>query len=580
MGYISCYNYTTESEGEYRVGLINSNDLQALENHTFTYDGVSYTATKNLQNNGRRINIHIEERGTRVENSAEQFANVLNAAGIRVSDLFLGSYINWMEPGTVTYGFVNDYTSNPKFTLTWSGTQASNSQSVAVYPPSGSAITYGAGVNPPATPGYTDSRLLLEFAPTIADMSNGLFVVVKTEWSTHQTIQNSNYLMVDIYYWPAFLTGNNYESEPGETGFKPTGAYTSNNFPGQGGRPTGSPRKKTPDYAADPITQPGAPDESQASAVGSGFINCYQINTANLNKVGQCLYGSTLLGLLQSLSINPLDFIISLMVFPTKPDVGAAENIKLGGWLAAATGGAALGFDAQGNRLSSQFKVVDFGTLQIPENWGNFLDYQTQIELYLPFIGTVSIDVSECMGGSINVQYTIDFFTGMCVANVLCSKPTFVLPSGKVMQNVEAQHAFQGNCAIQIPLSAINYGNMIGSLINACTQGITNPTMGVINTAETALNGGFRPSVSSKGNIVANSGFCSVLYPYVRITRPITAEPESFQEVLGYPSYINTTLGQCQGLCVCEDIDIEGIVGATENELTRIKSLCREGIYV
>lgn len=374
--------------------------------------------------------------------------------------------------------------------------------------------------------------------------------------------------------WSEAETG----ASPGDKGFIPTGAYTNKNKPGIGGK--GTDPGASPRYKGDPVTQPGAPDESQASAVGSGFINCYKIDTANLNKVGQCLYGSTLLGLLQSLSINPLDFIISLMVFPTNPDVGAAENIKLGGWLAAAAGGAALGFDATGNRLASQFKVVDFGTLQIPENWGSFLDYESQIELYLPFIGTVSIDVSECMGGSINVQYTIDFFTGMCVANVLCSKPAFVLPNGDVIQNVEAQHAYQGNCAIQIPLSAINYGNMVGSLINACTQGITNPVAGMINAGETALSGGFRPSVTSKGNIVANSGFCSVLYPYIRITRPITAEPESFQEVLGYPSYINTTLGECEGLCVCEDIDIEGITGATENELSRIKSLCSEGVYI
>lgn len=369
-----------------------------------------------------------------------------------------------------------------------------------------------------------------------------------------------------------------FEPDPGDKGFRPTGAYSTKNKPGIGGR--GSEPGERPRYKGDPVTQPGAPDESQASAVGSGFINCYMIDTANLQKVGQCLYGSTLLGLLQSLSINPLDFIISLMVFPTKPDVGSAENIKLGGWLAAAAGGAALGFDATGNRLASEFKVVDFGTLQIPENWGSFLDYESTIELYLPFIGTVSIDVSECMGGSINVQYTIDFFTGMCVANVLCSKPAFVLPNGDVIQNVEAQHAYQGNCAIQIPLSAINYGNMVGSLINACTQGITNPVAGMINAGETALSGGFRPSVTSKGNIVANSGFCSVLYPYIRITRPITTEPESFQEVLGYPSYINTTLGECEGLCVCEDIDIKGIVGATEEELSRIKSLCSEGVYI
>ena len=369
------------------------------------------------------------------------------------------------------------------------------------------------------------------------------------------------------------------DEDPGQKGFRPTGAYTNKDRPGIGGR--GSTNKKDPSYAGDTVTQPGAPDETHASAVGCGFINCYKIDTSNLQKVGQCLYGSTLLGLLQSISINPLDFIISLMIFPTNPSVGSTENIKLGGWLAAAAGGAALGFDATGARLSNQFKVVSFGTVNIPENWGSFLDYsQTDIELYLPFIGAVNIDPSECMGGSINVEYTIDFFTGMCVANVLCTRPNFVLPSGKAITNVNAQHAFQGNCAIQIPLSAINYGAMVGSLINACAQGITNPIAGFTGIMSDSVGGGYRPNVSSKGNIVANSGFCSVLYPYVRITRPITAEPESYQEVMGLPSYINTTLGQCDDLCICDEIDLKGVTGATENELNKIRQMCKDGVYV
>lgn len=374
-------------------------------------------------------------------------------------------------------------------------------------------------------------------------------------------------------------SGLELDQDPGTKGFRPTAELMSKNKPGMGGRPsTGAPHK-TPAYATDTVSQPGAPDETHASAVGSGFINCYNIDTGNLAKVGQCLYGSTMLGFLQSLAINPLDFIISLMVFPCKPNLGSSENIKLGGWLAAAAGGAALGFDATGNKLANQFKVFDFGTATIDENWGNFLDYsQTTLELYLPFIGSVNLDVSECMGGTVNVQYTVDFFTGQCVANILCER-SINIGGGKSIPS-RAQHSYQGNCAIQIPLSAINYGSMVGSLINACAQGITNPVGGFMGIASDAIGGGFRPNVSSKGNIVANSGFCSVLYPYIRITRPITAEPVTYQEVTGYPSYINTTLGECEDLCICDDIDLKGVVGATDEELDRIRALCRDGVYV
>ena len=379
-----------------------------------------------------------------------------------------------------------------------------------------------------------------------------------------KTVTNSNYIDPDL--------------DPGQKGFRPTGAYTDKDRPGNGGR--GSTNKKNPDYASDTVTQPGAPDESAASAVKSGFINCYKMTQAQIDKICSALYSDTMMDAIRNIIVNPLDFIVSLMVFPTQPTVGASENLKFGKWNAALTGATALGVEITGSRLSNQFAVVDMGTVDIPENWGNFLDYsQTTVELYLPFIGSVNIDVSECMGGTINVQYTVDFFTGMCVANVLCNK-TVTLPSGKVLSNKPAQHSFQGNCAIQIPLSAENYGTMVGSLINAAAQAITNPVAGFGGIAQDAITGGFRPNVTSKGNIVANAGFCSVLYPYVRITRPITAEPDSYQEVMGLPSYINTTLGECDDLCVCDGIDLSGVTGATENELNKIRQLCIEGVYV
>ena len=379
-------------------------------------------------------------------------------------------------------------------------------------------------------------------------------------------------------FWSDFLK-NYVDTDPGQKGFRPTSARTQKDKPGVGGR--GTANKKNPEYRSDTVTQPGRPNESQASAVKSGFLKSYRMAQGELDKICSALYSDTLLDVIKSSFVNPLDFIVSLMVFPTNPDVSATENLRFGKWIAAAAAGVInnLGVDITGSRLSSEFKTINFGTVQIPENWGNFLDYsQTSIELYLPFIGSVNIDVAECMGGSINVQYTIDFFTGMCVANVLCER-SFPLPDGKFIPN-RAQHAYQGNCAIQIPLSAADYGSMVGSLINACTQGISNPVAGFAGIASDAIAGGLRPNISSKGNIVANSGFCSVLYPYVRITRPITAEPDSYQEVMGYPSYINTTLGECQDLCICDEIDLKGITGATEDELNKIRQLCKDGIYV
>ena len=417
------------------------------------------------------------------------------------------------------------------------------------------------------------------FAPCIFDYQGGYvygYVLVYVD-ATSGFNKNKIVIGLDTTITPESFTVPDYD--PGQKGFNPTGAYTTKNIPGNGGR--GATNKKDPSYAGDSVSQPGAPNESVASAIGTGFINAYKITKADLKTLGECLWGTTLEGFLSGLFINPLDYIVSLCVFPCSPEVGTTEAIKLGRWECSTDPTKGLLFNSSGALLSSQFKVIDFGTLAIPENWGNFLDYsQTNIELYLPFVGSVSIDVSECMNGTINVQYTIDFLTGMCVANVLCTRSNYTLPSGKGLTHVHAQHAYQGNCAVQIPLSRADYGSMVGSLINACTQAITNPVGGFIGMAADAVGGGLRPNISSKGNIVANSGFCSVLYPYIRITRPITAEPESYQEVMGLPSYINTTLGQCQDLCICDDIDLRGITGATESELNKIRQMCKDGVYV
>lgn len=478
-----------------------------------------------------------------------------------------------------------DQTSQYPNIYLWGEAQPDSGNQTHVYT---NHITYqlGAGLINSSTPGssegansYYVSAGIILLKNTLEQYIYGVFII-QNSYNGFTNTTNVEY----NFYWSTTLTSESWgepEADPGDKGFRPTGAGTKKTRPGIGGRPSGG-HGKDPEYRSDPITQPGEPDESGASASGSGFLTAYEMTTGNLAGVGACLFGSTLEGKLSGIFVNPLDWLVSLNVFPARPTAGGSYPVKLGRYKCVndVSDPEALGVDAYGAKLTKQFKVFDFGTLSVPENWGNFLDYEgTQIDLYLPFIGTVSIDPSELLGGTINVQYTIDFFTGMCVANVLCTK-NMELPSGQALSNICAQHSYQGNCATQIPLTRVDYGSMIGNLINSCTQAITNPTGALVNMAEGALNGAFRPSVTSKGNIVANSGYCSVLYPYLRITRPITAEPESFQEVIGYPSYINTTLGECSGICVCEDIDLKGITGATEGELNKIKQACREGVYI
>lgn len=387
---------------------------------------------------------------------------------------------------------------------------------------------------------------------------------------------------------PMFIVNREYSNwlmqfvvRAGGKGYIPTGIkYDPNSKPVIGGKPPQTGPGNTPVFESDDIDNPGAPDETVASVIGAGLINPYKIDTANLTALSSCLYGTTLGGLITNLSINPLDFIISLNIFPCTPSVGTSTNVILGRWVCTDSGVDSLGGNVVGAPLSSQYAVVNFGTVDIEENYGSFLDYtNTQIELYLPFIGVVDIDTAEVMGGSIKLSYTIDFLTGMCVANVNCNR-SVLLPDGSTKLQ-KSQHSYQGNCAVSVPLSQQQYGNMIGSIINAGVAGLKGGLgSAAITLASDIASGGFKPTITTKGSITANAGFCSVLYPYVRLVRPISAIPDSYQEANGFPSYIDGTLGDCQDLCVCDSIDLRSVSGATDSEIERIRQLCMEGVHV
>lgn len=387
------------------------------------------------------------------------------------------------------------------------------------------------------------------------------------------------------YLTPFFIYNETYSDwllsfatpDPGEKGYRPTG--TSSDKHGVGGKGHKTDAGNKPGYLTDDISNPGAPDETSASVIGSGLVRAYKITKTNLGALAECLYGTTLFGLITNLAINPLDFIVSLNIFPCAPSVGSDTHLMLGKWVCDDSG-TGLGANVLGKPLSSQFKVIDFGTVNIYENWGSFLDYtHTQIELYLPFIGMVDIDTAEVMDGNIALSYTIDFLTGMCVANVNCNRDV-ELPDGLV-KHQKSQHSFQGNCAMTVPLSQQSFGNILGSLINAGTAGMRGGLPGVgISVASDVASGGFKPSVTTKGSISANAGFCAVTYPYVRVTRPISAVTDEYQHCVGYPSYIDSSLGDCEDLCVCESIDLSSITGATDSEIERIRQMCLEGVHV
>ena len=542
-------------------------DINAIVSHTENYNGLDWTVTKVTGSSGGFTSVTIGAyTGPTPPLSAAD--GILAHFNIPCSNL-AGSDISHFETvgGSSTYSI---YTSgNPSFGDTYVADGDGTVKTVGCTLDSSNHVSLS-GNN------YGDTSIY----ETIA----GFLVCPKDENSAYIgiiRIQNlKNTINPTGYGVNSFIIDIKVSVDPindiavvgkGEPGFHPIGNHTRDTIGG------GDDSGDLPGYGSDVLTQPGAPDESVASAVGSGFLNIYQVSQSALDNFGKCLFSSTLATAIANLFINPMDAVVSLQVFPCSPNAGGAYAIKV---LNHYCNSEDLGVDAFGAKLSNQFKTFDFGTLYVAEMWKSFLDYDaSSFTLYLPFIGSVDIPVNEVMNGSINVQYTVDFLTGMCVANVLCTKNTTL--SDGTSHTQYAQHSYMGNCSVQIPVTSNSYGNIVGSLVNAASAGLKSGMAGAAGSlAMSIAGGGFKPTVETKGTIGANAGFCSILQPYITVVRPVPAEPVAYQEVMGYPSYITNRLGDCVGLCVCDDINLSSVAGATENELKRIKALCKEGVYV
>lgn len=548
------------------------NDVFAEGATTFERDGRVWNVTPTDNDQNRIIQIS----GPGYINSVDEINALINLAGLNAGLTGSDSLEDLIETGTDNLYFnKSDGTQGyPAFSYQKSvfvGDRYINR--IEVLPSHGTSYTSDYFTDPAQGDSFSLGKIVY-FDQGDNLVQYGAIMVSSVDYPTPSTtitfVRNSS------------ITNTTYaknEPSPGDEGFKPIGRHPKKPS-GGGGRPGGK-----PDYPSDEIPLPDEPDESKASAVKSGFIKAYDVVESDLQHLGQCLTSDTFIDAIVNTSMKPYDYIISLNVMPYTPHIGSLTYIKLGKMVCrpsapGVTDPTAIGIEAKGFPLTQQFRKISFGSINVAEMFQSYLDYtSTTMTLYLPFIGEVDIDITEVMGGSISLDYILDFFTGTCVANVKCTKVNELSDGYKATSYT--YHSFQGNCASQIPITSISYGNLVAGIISAASMGLKgNVAGGVASFVGDSLSGNLAPTVQTKGTIGANAGYCSVLYPFITITRPITAEPESFQEVMGYPSYMDTTLGTCSGLCVCDNINLQGLTGATDNEINKIKQICKEGIYI
>ena len=326
-----------------------------------------------------------------------------------------------------------------------------------------------------------------------------------------------------------------------------------------------------------PITPiiPGAPLPDTVHS--NKLFTVYNPNSSQLGLLGGYLWDSDLIDILRKIWQNPLDGIISLIQVYATPSTGSNSNIILG----------YLDSGISAPVVNNQFAVIDCGTVTIPEISENCLDYipYTKLELYLPFIGVTEIDTNEFMGGSINVKYKVDVYTGSCIAEVKCTR-------SRDLANGTVLYTFNGNCSQQIPLTSGDARGVLSALMGAAAVGLSIASGGASAiTGAGLLRSGARVAgevgsvashemlhVSHSGNLSANAGIMCQKKPYVIINRQRAYTANGYNKYYGYPANKTINPGNHSGFLRLKAGRLQS--AATEAEKTEIYELLSHGVIM
>ena len=267
---------------------------------------------------------------------------------------------------------------------------------------------------------------------------------------------------------------------------------------------------------------------------------------------------------------NPLDYIIGLNIIPSQGlSIGASKVVR-------------FGFISSGVSmpvLSNQYFTVDCGSLAFDTLCGDtFLDYApySKFSLYLPYIGFKDVDPNDFVGHTIGVVYHGDCVTGGVTA--------YVTKDGSVM------YQYSGCCALNVPLSADNWGETISAAVNVATGIVAAAASGgaagvALGAAKGAASVAANPSllspqVSHSGAVSGGAGCMGVQYPFVIREAVNFHSTNGFNKSSGYPAYYYKKFSEVSGYTVVLDAHMSNIIGATQNEIDEIERLLESGVIL
>lgn len=294
----------------------------------------------------------------------------------------------------------------------------------------------------------------------------------------------------------------------------------------------------------------------------SKLFTVYNPTSSQLDDLGGYLWSDDISTLIKELfNNNRMDAIISLHQVYCTPSTSTPQNIILGN----------LNSGVSAKVVNNQYVNIDCGSQYVAEMYGDARDYlNVDCQVYLPFIGFRVIDPHDVINCYIRILYTIDVYTGSCLAQLVITKGSYT----------QTLYTFEGNCSIQIPLTGSDRARIIGAIASTVATGLVAGTGGAIGAGVANLAGGsFQSNIQRTSGFSGNCGAMAIKKPYIVLSRLKSSDAINFNKIIGYPTNKTVYLINCKGYTRVSAIHLDN-VDCTDREKEMLMNILKEGIQI
>lgn len=307
------------------------------------------------------------------------------------------------------------------------------------------------------------------------------------------------------------------------------------------------------DATTESVTVPSVRSDN---VVSSNLLKLYDLDQSNLDDLHNVLYTQDFIDNLIKAVENPIQTIVGLFNLPFTPSNEYAGNIYLGNY----------DTEISSMRIGNRYEVIDCGNLAIGSYYGLGKDYNTTIQLFLPYVNTINLNIDDVLESVLNVKYYVDIISGDFIVFVTATKN-----NAKGYNYTNVIFTGGGNCSSQIPITS---GGVDAMGIASGLLGVAlNPNpLGMLGATATALTSQY----SYSGSCGGNQGYLGIQKPFVKITIPNVMLPSNYDNLHGYLSKFYCNFSDLNGYATPEDFKVD--FGTTE-EQSIITSMLKSGVW-